>query len=110
MLSVESERALRDIARAGNPNENHDVVCALVMDDCLANLIAYGYVREVWDYPDRAYYEYEECNGYELTIKGRNYFSNKRRVWLNGNSGAIIAAVSSILAAVIGFFLGRLTS
>ena len=110
MLSVESEKALRDIARAGNPNENHDAVCALVMDDCLANLIAHDYVREVWDCPERAYYEYEECNGYELTIRGSNYFSSKRRVWLNSNSGAIIAAVSSILAVVIGFILGRLTS
>ena len=110
MLSVESERALRDIARAGDPNENHDAVCALVMDDCLANLIAYGYVREVWDYPDRAYYEYQECNGYELTIHGRNYFSNKRRRWLRANSGALIASVASIAGAAIGYLLGHFFS
>lgn len=87
--------------------KNREEVEATVAEDCLELLISHKVVREVWDDPERADYEYERCNGYELTILGRNYFSNKRRVWLRSNSGALIAAVASIAAGAVGYLLGH---
>lgn len=80
--------------------------CA-VAPDCLGLLIAHKVVREVWNDPEREDYPGQECDGYELTIHGRNYFSNKRRVWLRVNSGALIAAIAAIVAAVAGYLLGH---
>lgn len=107
MLSKEAERAIRFIARAGDPMENSKEVESAVAEDCLELLMSHGYVRDIWDDPERELYQYQECNGYELTIKGRNYFSNKRRIWLRSNSGALIAAAASIAAGAVGYLLGH---
>lgn len=110
MLSKEAEKALKYIAKAKkHDDDNHDKVVKHVASDCLDLLVRNKFVSEVWDDPERANYDEEVCNGYKLTIHGRNYFSNKRRVWLRQNSGALIAAVSSIVSLLVGFALGRIS-
>lgn len=107
MLSVEAERAIRAIAKIENPRGNHDAVVKAVAPDCLDLLIAHKAVREVWNDPEREDFPDQEPDGYELTIHGRNYFSNKRRRWLRANSGALIAAAASIAGAAVGYLLAH---
>lgn len=106
MLSKEAEHAIRAIARIANPHGNHDAV----VEDCLVLLVSHRFVREVWNNPEREDFPGQEPDGYELTIHGRNYFSNKRRRWLRANSGALIASVASIAGAAIGYLLGHFFS
>lgn len=110
MLSKEAEHAIRAIARIANPHGNHDAVVATVEEDCPVLLVSHRFVREVWNDPEREDFPNQEPDGYELTIHGRNYFSNKRRRWLRANSGALIASVASIAGAAIGYLLGHFFS
>ena len=107
MLSKEAERAVRAIDRIGNPHGNHDAVVASVEEDCLVLLVSHRFVREVWNDPEREDFPDQEPDGYELTIHGRNYFSNKWRAWARMNSGALIAAGASIVTLIIGLVVGH---
>ena len=109
LLSRESEKALRVIARHESTDDNADLIASKVKHDCLLQLRKSGYVTLDYSDPEWMPQYGLECDHYERTLLGRNYFSNKWRSWAFKNSGALIAAVGSIVSGLIGFALGRIS-
>lgn len=109
LLSRESEKALRIIAKHEDKDDNADLIRSLVKYDCLSQLRKNGYVTLDYSEPEWMPQYNLECDHYERTLMGRNYFSNKWRSWAFKNSGALIAAIGSIVSGLVGFALGRIS-
>lgn len=107
MLNREQEKALKVIRKLERRAINSSQVQELVAWDCLASLVGDGYARWTFSDPGLLSSGLDE-DRIELTLKGRNYRSDRRREWLDKNWPSLLGMAGTLLGIVLGFFIGKL--
>lgn len=102
-ISRELERTLRIVAKHESEMENRDSVEGESCFDCLEELQREGFVVYCDGAPDE--HEYSEYNRIERTVKGRGYFSERRRDRMERYGPAFMGIVGTLFGVVVGAWL-----
>lgn len=105
MRPYEYEQALKKFEELERTQSNCFLVEETIDAGCLAQLMRDRAVEVTYSDPEVELRGMRE-DRYQRTYIGRSYFHDKRRRWLEANSGALIAAISSIASLLIGYAIG----
>lgn len=108
MRPYEYEQSLKKLEELEKTHSNFFLVEESIDAGCLKQLMGDRLVELVYSDKETELRGLPE-DRYQRTYLGRSYFRDKRRKWLDANSGALIAAISSIASMLIGYAIGSAT-